>query len=65
MVRSNGWRIELSAVSDVDDVVIGPLPDEVASLDFLLGTWVGGGLGGYPTMDPFVYGERAGRNRAR
>jgi hypothetical protein len=42
----------------VEDVVIGALPDEVAFLAPLLGTWVGEGRGGYPTMEPFGYGER-------
>lgn len=41
----------------IDDVVIGPLPDEIAFLRGFLGSWHGGGRGGYPTMDPFAYGE--------
>jgi THAP4-like, heme-binding beta-barrel domain len=40
-----------------DDVSIGPLADEVRHLAFLVGTWHGTGTGGYPTMDPFEYGE--------
>jgi hypothetical protein len=40
-----------------DDVSIGPLADEVRHLAFLVGTWRGRGTGGYPTMDPFRYGE--------
>jgi hypothetical protein len=30
----------------------------VEPLRFLLGTWRGEGSGGYPTVEPFVYGER-------
>lgn len=40
-----------------DDVSIGPLAEEVRHLEFLVGTWRGRGNGGYPTMDPFEYGE--------
>ena len=41
----------------IDDVVIGPLPGEVAFLSGFLGAWHGSGRGGYPTMDEFEYGE--------
>jgi hypothetical protein len=41
----------------VDDVVLGPLPDEVAFLEGFLGAWHGYGRGGFPTMDDFDYGE--------
>jgi hypothetical protein len=39
------------------DLVAGPLHEDVESLAFLLGTWRGEGEGGFPTMEPFRYGE--------
>jgi THAP4-like, heme-binding beta-barrel domain len=41
-----------------DDVVVGPLPAELLSLESLLGSWRGTGRGGFPTIGPFEYGER-------
>lgn len=34
---------------------MNPVPDELAHLSWLIGTWGGIGEGGYPTIEPFRY----------
>jgi THAP4-like, heme-binding beta-barrel domain len=36
---------------------VSGLPDELKPLSWLLGSWVGVGVGGYPTIDDFHFGQ--------
>jgi hypothetical protein len=37
---------------------LSALPEALAPLEFLVGTWTGEGVGGFPTIPDFRYGQR-------
>lgn len=50
-------RSPAGSARNLCEVTAPPLHEACAPIAFLLGTWRGEGVGGYPTMETFGYGE--------